>query len=96
MLYHLTVSKDIFRLHSSSKSRRDGILLTVGFNLRMRNTNQHLGSPAWDDTCIIFTRDDNVSSHAGLVCVCAASVVRRLKSTVNKVPSLRDFHGNVL
>ena len=32
------------------KSRRDGILLTVGFNLRMTETERSSRSPALDDT----------------------------------------------
>ena len=83
MLRRLTISK--------GKSRRDNTLLTVGFNLRMKNAERSPRSPAWDDTRIVIAIDKEVSSHAGLWCA-VASLVRRLKSTVNKVLSLRDLH----
>jgi hypothetical protein len=70
----------------STKSRRDGTLLTVDFNLRK---NQH------DEYAAKSRRDDTLSSHcavpAGLWIAQEVYPVRRLKSTVNKVPSLRDF-----
>ena len=70
---------------SRGKSRRDGTLLTVGFNPRSEHNDRLLKS----------RRDDILSLHsivpAGLWE--AASIlcpVRRLKPTVNKVLSLRD------
>ena len=56
------------------KSRSDGTLLTVSFNLRK---------------LIYRSRRDDT-----LPCV-HYSYNRRLKSTVNKVPSLRDLFGQV-
>jgi len=72
----------------AKKSRRDGILLTVGFNLRTRDTIHSLQSPAgtaqWS-VKVSSLRDfaDRVTFH-----------LRRLKSTVNKVTSLRDFSSD--
>ena len=54
------------------KSRRDGILLTVGFNLR--------------------TRDMSSLQDFG---VKLFRLIRRLKPTVNKVSSLRDFSTDI-
>ena len=49
-------------------------------------------SKRWDWSSMSATGTDNhVSSHAGLGRICAVSIVRRLKPTVNQVPSLRDF-----
>ena len=75
---------------SEEKSRRDGILLTVGFNLRKKEA--HLRSKS---------RRDGMSSilnvvPAGLWGESRALLVRRLKSTVNNMPSLRDFSPLVL
>ena len=67
------------------KSRSDGILLTVGFNLRTRGALRSPRSPAgtaqWS-VKMSSLRDfaDRVTLH-----------LRRLKSTVNKMSSLRDF-----
>ena len=41
------------------KSRRDDTLLTVGFNLRKRETRHSPQSPAWDDTYIVFNIKQN-------------------------------------
>ena len=82
MLRNLTVSKD--------KSRRDGTLLTVDFNLRAGNAS-YAPKSRRDDTWIVYVPDNKVSSHAGLQGERSLSLVRRLKSTVNKVSSLRDF-----
>jgi len=72
---------------AKAKSRRDGTLLTVDFNLRTENAAQLAQSPAWDDTFAV----NQVSSLRDLVETWrAASLFRRLKSTVNKVLSLRD------
>jgi len=62
-----------------NKSRSDGTLLTVSFNLR--NRKQQL---------IYKSRRDDILQQM-LYCSC----VRRLKSAVNKVPSLRDLFGQV-
>ena len=72
------------------KSRSDGPefnsgSLTVGFNLRTRDTIHSPQSPAGTAQCSVkmsSLRDfaDRVTLH-----------LRRLKSTVNKVSSLRDF-----
>ena len=69
------------------KSRRDEILLTGGFNLRRK----------WNYLLPKSRRDGTLSGIGQIICrpcgtlsVCA-SFVRRLKSTVNKMPSLRDF-----
>ena len=68
------------------KSRRDGILLTVDFNLRTGNAAHNSQSPAgttqWEDK-VSSLRDCWVSVSCWLL--------RRLKSTVNKVLSLRDI-----
>ena len=69
-----------------SKSRRDGILLTVCFNPRIKRNHPPLKS----------RRDDTISLlqsavPSGLRGVYRGALVRRLKSTVNKIPSLRDF-----
>jgi len=47
-------------------------------------------SPAWDDT----SGASIVSPHAGLIEGMRRISLRRLKSTVNKVTSLRDFATN--
>ena len=70
---------------SGEMSRRDNTLLTVDFNLRTKNTPRSLQSPAgttqWEDK-VSSLRDCWVSVSCWLL--------RRLKSTVNKVLSLRD------
>ena len=73
----------------STKSRRDDTLLTVDFNLRKRNISRMRPSPA-GTILASHLLDNKVSSHAGLRYLCA-SIVRRLKPTVNKVTSLRDL-----
>ena len=67
------------------KSRRDGILLTVDFNLRTINAAHTTQSPAGTVLylpIVLSLRD----------CWMSASYrfLRRLKSTINKVLSLRD------
>jgi len=57
------------------KSRSDGTLLTVDFNLRLQQA------------CGRYNICDKVSSPI---------LFRKLKLTVNKVSSLRDWHKNVL
>ena len=75
------------------KSRRDDILLTVGFNLRTGNVMHFFQSLAETTQTLHQTstnRDGVVSSLRdlgdGLF-----HMLRRLKSTVNKVLSLRDI-----
>jgi hypothetical protein len=88
MLRDMTISKAV----SSQKSRRDGILLTVDFNLR--KNNNHCASKSrrddttpslcggWGGACVV---------PAGLWRVCDMLSAHRLKSMVNKVSSLHDF-----
>ena len=71
------------------KSRRDDTLLTVGFNLRMTDTERSSRSPAWDDTFLSVAYKMQVSSLRDFGAH-DASPFRRLKPTVIKVPSLRD------
>ena len=70
---------------AGAKSRRDDTLLTVGFNLR--NELNNIASKSRRDDTIISTKCRPCGTKREL----AASLVRRLKSTVNNVPSLRDF-----
>ena len=67
------------------KSRRDGALLTVDFNLRTRNTSSAPQSPAgttlWNNKVLSLHDFGD-----GLFCA-----FRRLKPTVNQVLSLRDI-----
>jgi len=74
MLRKLKTSKAGSESTFLCKSRSDGTLLTVSFNLR--------------ELIYKSRRDDT------LPCV-HYSCNRRLKSTVNKVPSLRDLFGLV-
>ena len=71
---------------SVDKSRRDGALLTVGFNLRTRNTLYAHQSPAgtalWNGDFVSSLRD-----FGGRV----FSLIRRLKPPVNNMSSLRDI-----
>ena len=68
------------------KSRRDGILLTVDFNLRNKKCN----------ICSAQSRRDGTLLYSSVVaarlCGCTRSfTVRRLKPPVNKMLSLRDI-----
>ena len=85
MILKTTTSYPIPHQTGKGKSRRDGTLLTVGFNLRKRSNVWAMKSPEGT----IFTYPKSVVP-AGLCVECVARPVRRLKSTVNKVPSLRD------
>ena len=73
-------------IHTKDKSRRDNTLITAGFNLRQESNapqvpqGRHLGI-------------DNVPSLRDLDLVGNS---RRLKPTVNKVPSLRDLVGRLV
>jgi len=69
------------------QSRRDDPLLTDGFNRRMSGNVRPLQSPEGTALC----RTAQVSSLRDFGAVHRASLVRRLKSTVNKVPSLQDY-----
>jgi len=70
----------------------DNTLLTVGFNLRIGDAACHISTKS--------RRDGTLSIHcvvlAGLCGVRTSFNFRRLKSTVNKVSSLRDFALNKL
>jgi hypothetical protein len=90
----MTISKAV----SSQKSRRDGILLTVGFNLRKNDnrcasksrrddTTPSLCGEGWGGACVV---------PAGLWSECNILSARRLKSTVNNVSSLHDFLNCVI
>jgi len=81
----ITIFKFPFK-RNKGKSRRDGTLLTVGFNLRKLDDIRTLPSPA-GTTHIKRTKCRPCGTwHARMV-----FPVRRLKSTVNKVLSLRDI-----
>ena len=67
------------------KSRSDGTLLTVGFNLRTKNAVHSPKSPA--GTILYFSIVSSLRDFADRVTL----HLRRFKSTVNKVLSLRDF-----
>ena len=77
-------------LRNGEKSRRDDTLLTGGFNRRSRRY-----------TTMPKSRRDGTTSPiqsvvpAGLWREHRAFLVRRLKSTVNRVSSLRDFEGRL-
>ena len=74
-----------FQKIKREKSRRDGIFLTVDFNLRARNAMLSFQSPAGTTQW-----KDKISSLRDLLwrwTLC----FRRLKPTVNKVLSLRDI-----
>jgi hypothetical protein len=73
-------------LGSKGKSRRDGTLLTVGFNLRKLNGVHVLQSPA-GTTYITDTKCHPCGTWGAFT----SFLVRRLKSTVNKVLSLWDI-----
>ena len=85
------------QLIGNKKSRRDGILLTVDFNLRTRGAQLSPQSPAGTTLSI-----DNMPSLRDLLRRWAS--IRRLngtaldevKPTVNKMPSLRDFSSDKL
>ena len=82
------MSKNIYRINLlNEKSRRDGILLTAGFNPWTRSAAYPLQSPEGTTFC-----RDKVSSLRDLRSRSLCSL-RRLKPTVNKVSSLRDFDG---
>jgi len=120
-----------FKTNNASKSCKDGTLLTVSFNLRLRNriTPENNTSPnpskggefrSWQ-VCNGFNQgtvpllwrgrggqkhtllrhyearsnpDFNYSEFA-IIKTQACCVLRRLKSAVNKVSSLRDWLGRV-
>ena len=68
------------------KSRRDDTLLTDGFNRRMSVNVRTLQSPEGTILCAYLK-----CRPFGTLMPCALFVVRRLKPTVNKGSSLRDF-----
>ena len=67
------------------KSRRDGISLTVGFNLRKQSV--YINSKSRRDGILSLP----CTVPAGLLGEYIAFFVRRLKPTVNDMPSLRDL-----
>ena len=67
------------------KSRSDDTLLTVGFNLRTRDAIHSPQSPA--GTTQWRNKVSSLRDFGRIV----SSLIRRLKPTVNRVPSLRDF-----
>jgi hypothetical protein len=69
----------------SAKSRRDDTLLTVGFNLRKLDDTIARQSPAGTALCSYKCRP------CGTWVAGAVFPTRRLKPTVNKMSSLRDF-----
>ena len=75
------------------KSRRDGILLTVGFNLRTRIALRSHTSPAgttqWRDK-VSSLRDFDSNLYC-LIRRLNGEALNEVKSTVNKVLSLRDI-----
>jgi hypothetical protein len=79
----------------AAQSRRDGTLLTVGFNLRTGSATAPPQVPQGRP----FVLFPCFGGWVGLDCVVPAGLVetwraasyRRLKPTVNKVSSLRDF-----
>ena len=80
------MSKNIYRFNLlDEKSRSDSILLTRGFNLRSRR-NDHL-TKVLQGLYFISKKCRPLRDFDGY----AVSQVRRLKSTVNKMSSLRDF-----
>ena len=73
------------------KSRSDGTLLTVSFNLRIWNRitkHQHRH-------CEVRSNPDFNYSEFAIIKTQSCCVLRRLKSAVNKVSSLRDWLGRV-
>ena len=71
----------------SNKSRSDDILLTGGFNLRIRR-NALLSKSCKDDT-LLNRMADQMCRPCGTYGVSRHH--RRLKPTVNKISSLRDY-----
>ena len=93
MIFKTTISNPApFQLRRE-KSRRDGILLTVGFNLRKQEA--YIRSKSRRDGIVYRS----YAVPAGLWSDCATSLNRRLngtaldevKPTVNNMPSLQDF-----
>ena len=72
--------------------------LTVGFNLRNKRNRPTPKSRSDDTTPSLLTKNwDRVCAvPAGLWISCRALPVRRLKPTVNKVLSLRDFLSSAI
>ena len=98
MLPNLTTSKSIFWLYTyfgyaqqkAEQSRWDETLLTVDFNLRKQETTCIYVYSSWEYTYIGLLPDYIVSSLCDLGDTLFYAL-RRLKSTVNKVSSLRDL-----
>ena len=85
------MSKNIYRINLlNEKSRRDGILLTAGFNLRAKNgveTWRAASLPSPEGTTFCRDKVSSLRDFDGYT----GSQVRRLKSTVNNMSSLRDL-----
>ena len=86
MIFKTVMIHPPFLKSRERKSRRDNTLLTVDFNLRKRNDIYAQQSPAGTTLC----KRTQVSSLRDLA-GCVVPLFRRLKPTVNKVPSLRDY-----
>ena len=79
------------------KSRRDDTLLTVGFNLRTGNVagvskvpqGRHL---EYVQSAVPAGLASHFVQSTSVEMWCVASLFRRLKPTVNRVPSLQDFY----
>ena len=101
--YNRIINNELIIWKEEKKSRRDGTLLTVDFNLRTTDTEHIHPSPAWDDTLLSGV----YISYAGKLCGFAAlremiisrkvAKTQRLKCTdidrekyMMQVPSLRD------
>ena len=85
------MSKNIYRINLlNEKSRRDGILLTVGFNLRAKNaveTRRAASLPSPAGTTLWIDKVSSLRDFGSRL----TRLLRRLKPPVNKVPSLRNF-----
>ena len=81
-----------YRNMDRSKSRSDDMLLTGGFNLRNRQ-NAMPSKSCKDDTLLIRKVNYKVPSLRDCQSV-KPCLIRRINSTVNKMPSLRDYVNN--
>jgi len=86
MLRNLKNSKAGSESEIPRKSRRDDTLLTVGFNLRL-DAARHVSTKSRRDD----TWEKQKCRPCGTLGASATFHVRRLKSTVNRVLSLRDL-----
>ena len=86
MIFKGTTSSLTSDQRGEGKSRRDGTLLTVDFNLRGGDAARHVSTSPAGTTLIAGGKCRPCGTWEAL----AEHLVRRLKSTVNKVLSLRD------